>query len=334
MVSYGEYAERKKEGSLISEEDQKERIEFSKYEFNEAEYKNKLKQNDIAVYEMYNKFHFLQEELDMYKDKLIERIADFEPEAEGEGDQPEPILQKPIEEMTQEEKDYQLYILAKELKLTKWNNDLQSAVNILKKNNVQNNAHIREQKQLIDALFLRLGATEDNSRSFREALKDFKMKTENTLKEVPRKGPLQEVMINGELNVLNDIVIKMTKHIKDKLESSFGELLDNQGPNKEEMAKMEESIRETSKKLNGLILEVGDKADRKFMEAELKDLREAIKNVKNKAQVKISSMKQLADDDTLRSIFEELIDGRYNEYEKSIAKIHGRMDTIGGDIER
>lgn len=45
-------------------------------------------------------------------------------------------------------------------------------------------------------------------------------------------------------------------------------------------------------------------------------------------------MKDLADDDVLREVFTELIDGRYGEYEKAFGKVMGRMDKIEVDLEK
>jgi hypothetical protein len=45
-------------------------------------------------------------------------------------------------------------------------------------------------------------------------------------------------------------------------------------------------------------------------------------------------MKDLAEDDVLTSIFSELIDGRYNEYEENLNKVYGKMYKIEGDIEK
>jgi hypothetical protein len=74
VVNYGEFAERKDEGDLFDDDEQKERIEMGKYEFNEKEYKKKLKKNDQIVYEMYNKYKYILEELDLYESQLLERI--------------------------------------------------------------------------------------------------------------------------------------------------------------------------------------------------------------------------------------------------------------------
>lgn len=220
VVSYGEFAVKKEEGDLFEEEDLAERVEASKFELKEEEYKKKLKKNEKAVYEMYNKYRYLLEELDMYKDKLLENIAEDESEGNGEGEGEENIdqkLDKSPKELTPEEKDYQIYLLTKELKLTKWNNNLDGSVDILKKNNVQNNAHIREQKAIIDQLILRLEAAEDNSKAFRTSLKDFKLETKNLLGKVPKENGLNEVMKNGKIDPFNDAVIKLTHHITVRL---------------------------------------------------------------------------------------------------------------------
>lgn len=223
VVSYGEFTVKKEEGDLFEEEDNTERIDASKFQLKEAEYKEKLKKNDSAVYEMYNKYKYLLEELDLYKDKLLERIAEdeFEGDTEEDGENGgtiDPRLDKKPEDLTEEEKDYQIYLLVKELKLVKWNSNLDGSVDVLKKNNVQNNAHIREQKVIIDKLNLRLDAAEDDTKTFRTSLKDFKLETKNLLLKAPKKDEISEVIKNGEIDPLNETVKKLTQHITVRLE--------------------------------------------------------------------------------------------------------------------
>lgn len=334
VVSYDEFEGRKEDGELFEEESNNERVDAARYEIDEIEYKKKLKQNDQVVYELYNKYKFILEELELYKDTLLDRIEEQQPEGEGEGDQEkEKEKELTIAEMTPEQKDYKLYLLAKELKLTKWNETLDGAVHVLKLNNIQNNAHIREQKVTIDKLTNRLDAAEENAKAFREGLKDFKTEMQVKLKNLPKDNELGEVLIKGELNPLNEIVLKLTKFIKDKVVIEISEYEKNKD-NKVDPSVNSEAIKDLSHRINNLILEVGDKADRSYTLALEDELKQMINTVKTKTNIKISSMKDLANDDVLTEIFEKLIDGRYNEYEKSIARVHGKMDKIESDLER
>jgi hypothetical protein len=320
-----------KEGELFDkEEENKERIDAAKFNFDEAEYKEKLKANDQVVYEMYNKYRFLLEELNLYKEKLLDHITNNEIEGEGEGDVES---EEPLANLTPEQKDYKLYLLAKELSLTRWNSSLQGQVHVLKENNIQNNAHIREQKVILDEQNRRLQAFDENINVLKDSLKDFKAETKMKLHNVPRDKGISEVMIKGELNPLNDIVIKLTKYIKDKVESELLQMEKERGKKSESNIKAE-AIKELNSKFNELVLEIGDKADKTELISFEQSLSEAIDEVKNRSQIKITSLKDIADDESLQKLFAELIDGRYIEYEKKIGKVFGKMDKIESDIER
>jgi hypothetical protein len=320
-----------KEGELFDkEEENKERIDAAQFNFDEAEYKEKLKANDQVVYEMYNKYRFLLEELNLYKEKLLDHITNNEIEGEGEGDVES---EEPLANLTPEQKDYKLYLLAKELSLTRWNSSLQGQVHVLKENNIQNNAHIREQKIILDEQNRRLQAFDENINVLKDSLKDFKAETKMKLHNVPRDKGISEVMIKGELNPLNDIVIKLTKYIKDKVESELLQMEKERGEKSESNIKAE-AIKELNSKFNELVLEIGDKADKTELISFEQSLSEAIDEVKNRSQIKITSLKDIADDESLQKLFAELIDGRYIEYEKKIGKVFGKMDKIENDIER
>jgi hypothetical protein len=320
-----------KEGELFDkEEENKERIDAAQFNFDEAEYKEKLKANDQVVYEMYNKYRFLLEELNLYKEKLLDHITNNEIEGEGEGDVES---EEPLANLTPEQKDYKLYLLAKELGLTRWNSSLQGQVHVLKENNIQNNAHIREQKIILDEQNRRLQAFDENINVLKDSLKDFKAETKMKLHNVPRDKGISEVMIKGELNPLNDIVIKLTKYIKDKVESELLQMEKERGEKSESNIKAE-AIKELNSKFNELVLEIGDKADKTELISFEQSLSEAIDEVKNRSQIKITSLKDIADDESLQKLFAELIDGRYIEYEKKIGKVFGKMDKIENDIER
>ena len=115
--------------------------------------------------------------------------------------------------MTPEEKDYQFYLLAKELKVVKWNSTLDDAINVLKKNSLQNNTHIEQQKLIIDELNQHLAAADDNTKALRESLKAFKNETKKTLVEVSKEKGVKELLQKGEINPFHEVVIKLSQHI-------------------------------------------------------------------------------------------------------------------------
>ena len=138
---------------------------------------------------------------------------------------------------------------------------------------------------------------------------------------------------NGELDVNNDFVTKMTKHIKSKMDYELGEL-EKRNNEKFTLLSSNEELKNLSSKLNEVVFQLGGKVDQLYAEDINKNLKLMIENVKTKTSVKISSMKELADDDVLKDIFSKLIDGRYTEYEKNLAKVYAKLDVVEGDVEK
>jgi len=79
---------------------------------------------------------------------------------------------------------------------------------------------------------------------------------------------------------------------------------------------------------------IGDKSDKLYLDIQIDLLKQIIETTRSKTSVKITSMKDLADDDVLKDVFSQLIDGRYSEYEKALAKVYGKMDKVDSDIEK
>ncbi|CAI2369478.1 unnamed protein product [Moneuplotes crassus] len=347
-VDYGEFATKRADGELFDEDQDDERLLASKYALKEAHYKEKIKKNDEAVYMMYNKYRYLTEELDLYKNTLMDKITEIDEEAEGEEQDEgegnkekfEPILPKKIEDLTPEEKDYNLYILSKELKLTRWNSTLDSAVQILKKNNVENNAHIREQKVLIDQIMQRFSNTEENTKILRTALKDFKLEVKDVMKSAKTNSDLRDAIKDGKLNPFNNFVLQLSQHITRSILSS-DEILASLDKNQFDPSDLEEQMNQLKQQFHSITFDLADKSGKSYVDTIFSDLRESIHNiglqmndVKNRSELKITSIKDLANDETLEKIFKELVDGRYKEYEKNLAKVLGRQDTIQSDLEK
>lgn len=153
---------------MFDGENDNDRKDQALKEFSEIEFKRKIKENDQVVYEMYNKYRYLLDELNIYKHKLIEQITISEDEDS------KALLQSetPLEQMTPEEKDYQLYILSRELRLTKWNTGLESAVNLLKENVIRFNEQLGDFSSTINGTNNRLSNDEDIIKSLRDGLKE------------------------------------------------------------------------------------------------------------------------------------------------------------------
>jgi len=270
-----------------------------------------MKANDQIVYDMYNKYQYLLEELDIFREKLLDNIV----YDEGDIEKPEPI-----ENLTAEQKDYKLYIIAKELSLKKWNSSLQGQVQVLKENNFHNNIHIREQKVQIDDMNKQLEALDENGKVLRDSLKDFKAETKMKIQSIPKDNAVSEIVVKGELNPINNIVIKLTKHIKNKIEADIQEIVKG----KEEPFDYNihtKAIKELSLKLNDVIIDLSDKAEHKLVKTTEESLKELILSVKNKTQIKITSVKELAEDNMLNQLFTELISEKYSEYERKVGFI-------------
>ena len=82
------------------------------------------------------------------------------------------------------------------------------------------------------------------------------------------------------------------------------------------------------------MFQLGGKTDKPYVDSIENNLLLMIDHIKTKTSVKISSMKELADDDVLKDIFTKLIDGRYTEYEKSLAKVYAKLDIAESDVEK
>ena len=315
---------------MFDGENDNDRKDQALKEFSEIEFKRKIKENDQVVYEMYNKYRYLLDELNIYKHKLIEQITISEDEDS------KALLQSetPLEQMTPEEKDYQLYILSRELRLTKWNTGLESAVNLLKENVIRFNEQLGDFSSTINGTNNRLSNDEDIIKSLRDGLKEWKYELKLKLQNMPKDFGLgSAVTENGELDVNNDFVTKMTKHIKSKMDYELGEL-EKRNNEKFTLLSSNEELKNLSSKLNEVVFQLGGKVDQLYAEDINKNLKLMIENVKTKTSVKISSMKELADDDVLKDIFSKLIDGRYTEYEKNLAKVYAKLDVVEGDVEK
>ena len=310
---------------------------------NQIEMKKKLKQNNKIVYEMYNKYKYLLEELDVYKDQLIEQIEDQTNEAEGEGEGEgnantkdlESIIKKDenYREMSTELKDYKLYLLAKELRLTRWNSSLEGSINVLKENNINNNTHILEQKQELEALIQRLEASEQSSKSIRDSIKDFRNEMKSKLKNLPKDNIANEILSEGELDPHNAIVMKLTHYIKAKVMSDVDEIERNR-PLPFDPKPYDDKFVALDLQLKKININLSDKTDRSYTDVVEESLKKQFEKLVSKTSIKIKSLSDLADNETLQTVFTELIDERYTEYEKSLAKVYGKMDRVDTDIER
>lgn len=302
--------------------------------------KKQLKQNNKVVYEMYNKYRYLLEELDLYKNHLIEQITDIkENDEELLGDVDNKDLDSIINneenfsELTQQQKDFKFYLLAKELKMTRWNSTLEGQVLILKQNNVQNNAHIREQTHKVKYMDERMDAIEENAKALRESLKDHKNETKAKFLNLPVDNGVGQIIKNGELDPHNDLVLKLLHHIKIKIFSELDEM-EKSKSDPFDQKKFDAKFISIEHEMNEIIMKIGDKADRSYTDTLEASLRELIDNVRTKTSIKINSLEELADNETLNSIFSSLIDRRYTDYEKSLAKVYSKMDKLDGDLEK
>ena len=329
IVSFDEFSERKSDGILFDGDDDEDRKEQALKELNEIECKRKLKENDQIVYEMYNKYRYLLEELTIYKHKLIEQIS------ASEDEDMKNILKTdvPVEEMTSEQKDYQIYILSRELRLTRWNTGLEGTVNLLKENNIKYNSQIGEIEGMINGTNNRLSNNEDVIKSLRDGLKECKYELKQKLQGMPKDFAFGSAITNGELDPNNDFVLKITKHIKSKIDSEIEEI-EKRNQSKFESIWSNDEVKNLTSRLNEIMFQLEGKTDKLYVDNIDKNLQLLIENIKTKTSVKISSMKDLAEDEVLKDIFGKLIDGRYTEYEKNLAKVYAKLDVVEGDVEK
>jgi hypothetical protein len=356
VVSFNEFADKQAEGKLFDEtEEGSHRVDIAKFQLHEIENKRKLDKNNKVVYEMYNKYRYLLEELEVYKDKLIEQIEEIKAEEEEEGDRkdnPNADLDNIIfkgpehESLTQKQKDYKFHILAKELKLARWNSTLEGAVNILKVNNINNNAHIREQKVMLDGLIERLNAADDNSKAIRESLQDFKNETKTKIKNMPKESELNKIIVNGQLDPLSDLVLKLTHHIKTKIVAELHEL-DKNKAEPFDPKKIEGRCLTIENSINQLIMMIGDKLDKSYIEGLEVKISKIIENYQSSnIEAPRSQEKDLFEEEKLERKIKEMIKnevkvteevsstpveinfGHFNELKKDIKRNEQKLDRI------
>ena len=154
------------------------------------------------------------------------------------------------------------------------------------------------------------------------------------MKNVSEGKGLTDIIINGELDPYNDIVSKLTNYIKTKIDTDLEKQEKTKTDKSVDPNDLKEDINSLNSRINSVILEIGDKIDKPQLQALEESLNHQIQQVRSKTSVKITSMEDLADNETLHGIFSELIDNRYKEYEKSLSKVYAKMDKVEGDVER
>ena len=253
VVSYNEFADRKADHDLFSEENDHQRIEYAQSEFNELEYKRKLQENDHIVYEMYNKYRFLLEELDLYKKKLFDQISTNDPLVADSFKEYEIANQ-----LTTEEKDYKIYVLEKELRLAKWNTELQKTFQVLKDGNLRNISDIREQQEIINTLGQQLTGSQNILKAHSDAIREFKQELKIKLTSNQNDGGVGSLFKNGEIDIQNEFIHKLTKHIITKAEIQEKE---NHAQDNKINIGITDDMNVFSTRINEIIMELNSKAD-------------------------------------------------------------------------